>query len=486
LGVHEIIREKDKMNGTSPGSSTLSRRRFLALAAGVPALALVRTPSAAAQAGASPARIAVQAGQELWRIPASVRGFNFWGTRSDAAFMPEYRKIGLGLLRFPPGQAGDQQELQGGLIEDSAKVAHAMNGDMVVEVRLRGGTPEKAAAAVVYTNFTRKYGARYWEVGNEPDEYRRRADEPNFSPDWYAERFRAYAQAMKGVDPSIKVFGPVLSNKLDAWMRPFITECGDIVDGLSWHFYGGSDKQLEAELLASPARFDRQVEQVRGWWRDPAVNPKGHTREVPLLISEYGASYVTNNPKNLTTQAAAVWTADMLGHLVTQRVDMAAYFTLWGIENHGVWDNRGKIRPVYYTFLLFNQFGSRLVRAESDQALLPAYAALREDGALSMMVVNKSPNTTYRAAIELQDFVAGASVQLWRHDKGTPGAQLSYDGPLAPLDVAFPPYSTTVLVLPPRGGLPTALLWAGAGGAALIGGILALRRRRVGQRIGSG
>jgi hypothetical protein len=95
------------------------------------------------------------------------------------------------------------------------------------------------------------------------------------------------------------------------------------------------------------------------------------------------------------------------------------------------------------------------------------------------MVVNKSPDITYRAAIELQGFAAGAPAQLWRHDKETPGAQLAYDGPLAPLDVAFPPYSTTMLVLPPRGALPTALLWAGAAGAALIGGMLALRRRRV-------
>ena len=94
------------------------------------------------------------------------------------------------------------------------------------------------------------------------------------------------------------------------------------------------------------------------------------------------------------------------------------------------------------------------------------------------MVVNKSPDTTYHASIELQGFTAGAPTQLWRHDKATPGTQSAYDGPLAPLDVTFPPYSTTMLVLPPRGALPTALLWAGAAGAALIGGMLALRRRR--------
>jgi hypothetical protein len=459
----------------------LSRRRFLAFAAATPPVwrAAVQQRSAAAQGSETPAQIAVQAGRELWRIPPGVRGFNFWGTRSDAAFMPEYQKIGVHVLRFPPGQTGDQAPVSQELINDSAKVVKAMGGDMVVEVQLQhNGAPEQAAKTVRYANVEKKHGARFWEVGNEPDLYPKRVGEPNYSPAWYNERFRAYSQAMKAEDPSIKLFGPVLSNKLDEWMRPFISECGDIADGLSWHFYGGNSQQSEAALLASTASFDQQVAKVRGWWQDPAVNPKGHTRQVPLLISEYGASYDSNSPRNLTTPAAAVWTADMLGHLVTQRIDLAAYFALWGLSYHGVWDNRGKIRTVYNTFLLFNQFGDRLLAAESDRPLLPAYAALRPDGALSLMIVNKDPDTTYRATIDLQGFSAAAPVRIWRHDKQTPGSASDYTGPLAPIDISVSPYSTTMLVIPARPGLPTPLIVAGAGGAALLAGLAAWRMRR--------
>ncbi len=460
----------------------LSRRRLLAatLAGTIGLRAHQPVPGAEL-----PARIDVDAGQVRWRIPAGLRGFNFWGTRSDAAFMPEYQKIGVSLLRFPPGRVGDEQDLSAQLMDESGRVARALGAELVVEVRLRGGTPEKAAAAVHYMNIERKYGARYWEIGNEPDLYQQRPGEPEFSPDWYNQRFRAYAQAMKAVDPDIKIFGPVLSNKLDEWMRPFITANGDIADGLSWHFYGGSAQTPEVELLASTARFDAQVAQVRDWWRDPASNPKGHTRQVPLLVSEYGASWQTASPKNLTTPAATLWTADMLGHLASQQIDLAAYFTLWGIQYHGVWNNRGKIQPVYYTFLLFNQFGDRLVAARSDQELLPAYAALRADGALSLMIVNKDPATTYRATIELQGFRAAAPVQVWLHDQNHPATQTAYRGPLAPLAVNFPPYSTTMLVIPAQSGLPAPIVWTGLGlgGAALLGGGLALlRRRRRGRR----
>lgn len=459
----------------SLGRATLVRRRALRLvAAAPPALALA---SCAPTAGGPAARIGVDAGREVWRVPRGLRGFNFWGTRSDAAFFDEYRAIGVGMLRFPPGRTGDENDLSEQLMNESGGVASALAADLVVEVRLRGGTPERAAANVRHMNLTKRFGARYWEVGNEPDIYGRRAGEPEFTPQWYAERFRAFAVAMKAVDPSIKVFGPVLSNKLDEWMPPFIRACGDVADGLSWHFYGGNNRLPEADLLASTARFDRQVAQVRGWWRDPALNPRGAGRDVPLLISEYGPSYDSQAQRNLVTHAAALWTADMLGHLLVNRIDLAAYFTLWGIGYHGVWDRRGTPQPAHSVFRLFNEFGDRLLHAESDQPLLPAYAAWRGDGALSLLVINKSPDTAYRAAVEVRGARPAGPVQVWRHIDGAAATLTPYAGPLAPLDVTFPPYSTTLLVIPAEPGAP-ALMWGMLSGAAALAGALALRRRR--------
>src|SRR5258706_14820533 len=152
-GIREqtMSRLIDQLNNpadsTLPTTAALSRRRFLALAAtGAAGLVAARISGAEAQGDETPAQIAVDAGRVLWRIPATVRGFNFQGTRSDAAFMPEYRKLRLGLLRFPPGQAGDQEDLSGDLIDDSAKVTQALGGELEGEGRLRGGTPEKATA----------------------------------------------------------------------------------------------------------------------------------------------------------------------------------------------------------------------------------------------------------------------------------------------------------------------------------------------------
>lgn len=428
----------------------------------------------------TPARIAIDAGRVLWRIPATLRGFNFWGTRADDAFMPEYRAIGVKLLRFPPGRTGDENDLQQSLIDDSAKVARALNGDLTVLVRLRGGAPERAAENVRYANIVKGYGARFWEVGNEPDIYGRRAGEPEFSPEWYAERFRVYAQAMKAVDPSIKIFGPVLSHRLDEWMPPFIRACGDIIDGLCWHFYGGGAALAEADLLASTARFDDQVTRVRNWWRDRSLNPQGANRDAALMISEYGASYETNNPRNLITHAAALWTADMLGHLALNQVDIAAYFTLWGINYHGVWDRRGAPQPVHAIFQLFSGFGERLVAAESDQPLLAAFAALRDDGVLTLLLVNKNPVEGYDITLEPAGFapLTGGRLQLYSAD--APLTALSLASEATPLRFGIPPYTAALLEIPGQETPPAApiALIGGALGLAAAAGALAFIRRR--------
>lgn len=428
-----------------------------------------------------PAQIAVDAGRILWRIPATLRGFNFWGTRADDAFMPEYRAIGVKLLRFPPGRTGDENDLQRSLIDDSAKVARALNGDLTVLVRLRGGTPERAAENVRYTNIDKGYGARFWEVGNEPDIYGRRAGEPEFSPEWYAERFRVYAQAMKAVDPSIKIFGPVLSHKLDEWMPPFIRACGDIIDGLCWHFYGGNAALAEADLLASTTRFDDQAARVRGWWRDRSLNPQGANRDVALMISEYGASYETNNPRNLITHAAALWTADMLGHLALNQIDIAAYFTLWGINYHGVWDRRGAPQPVHAIFQLFSGFGERLVRAESDQPLLAAFAALREDGVLTLLLVNKNPAEGYDMTLEPAGFAPLAGGRMRFYSADAPLTAVSLATETAPLRFTIPPYTAALLEIPGQETppvAPVALIGGALGLAAAAAGALAFIRRR--------
>ncbi|MFD0392375.1 hypothetical protein ACFQ3Z_04465 [Streptomyces nogalater] len=78
------------------------------------------------------------------------------------------------------------------------------------------GTPEEAAGWVRYANITKDYGAKYWEIGNEiygNGHYGsgwEHDDHADKSPREYARQVRAYAEAMKAVDPTVRI-GAVLT-----------------------------------------------------------------------------------------------------------------------------------------------------------------------------------------------------------------------------------------------------------------------------------
>jgi hypothetical protein len=57
-----------------------------------------------------------------------------------------------------------------------------------------------------------------------------------------------------------------------------------------------------------------------------------------------------------------------------------------------------------------------LVAASTDQALLGAYAGLRPDGKLSLLVVNKDPATAYTATLKLRGFAPKAQAAVWTFD----------------------------------------------------------------------
>lgn len=88
------------------------------------------------------------------------------------------------------------------------------------------GTPEEAAAWIHYANKVKGYGIKRWQVGNES------------SGEWeeggtvtarqYAERFVKFARAMRAVDPTIEIEGPVLAG------TDFTTQASGDFDGRSW------------------------------------------------------------------------------------------------------------------------------------------------------------------------------------------------------------------------------------------------------------
>lgn len=437
-------------------------------------LAMIGLRLADTAARLEPVHIVVRADETLAPVSPLLFGQNYgpWMNTTDV-YVTLYQDAGVTLLRFPAGNWGDENDIFPNMVNDLAMLADALNAEVSVQARSwRKGTPEKAAELVRYCNVENDYGFRYWEVGNEPDLYARRANrsgDPVFDVDWYNARFREFAEAMKAVDPNIQIVGPVVTGGwrkrgtelVEGWIPAFFAANGDIVDVISWHWYPHGNELNDAEALATPVEIEEQVETIRAWWRDPEINPLGHERPVPpLFLSEYSVSWSSGTSRHLSGQVAALWDAEVVGRMAKLEVEMAAHFALQGTRWHGLIGMLEAPRPVYGVYRLYSHWGTTQVMvASSDEQMLPAFASLRDnenenenedDGALAVIVINKHPTQAREATLTIEGFRSSGSARIWLQDEEHPTVEELPTITIAgTFPYTFPPYSVTLLILEP-------------------------------------
>ena len=166
---------------------------------------------------------------------------------------------------------------------------------ITVNVEGRGATAEEAAAWVEYCNgpsssthgalrardgHPEPYGVKYWEIGNEiwGDWVRGHSDAAT-----YARNLLRYAEAMRRVDPSIRVIA-VGDNDM-AWNRVVLRAAGEQIDYLAvHHYYSQRDMQGDLRnLMARPLHYERFYGEV-----DTVIRELAPKRRPRLAINEWG------------------------------------------------------------------------------------------------------------------------------------------------------------------------------------------------------
>lgn len=258
-------------------------------------------------------------------------------------------------------------------------------------------TAENAAAIVKELNVTRGLGVTYFSVGNEPDLYVDQKVKPStWTVTDYCSTFAAFADAMKAVDPTIKVIGPELSWKYQIgdstndWFTPFLRGCGNKADVLSIHRY-----PFDATQTKTAAAMD-DGEQYRALLRRlrKAMNDAGLS-SLPLAVTEANITWddAPDRPvgdASPGTLPAALWLADNFGVSLEEGVFTTDYWSIREGWSLGMLDGDTP-RPAYYALLLFGQnFGPERVAVQKSLMGISVYASRDSNaGRTTVILVNR-------------------------------------------------------------------------------------------------
>jgi hypothetical protein len=406
-----------------------------------------------------PDTLYVNTDSRLGEISPYLYGTNYGPAQAiPLEMMPYAKQAGFTVFRFPGGAWTDRGALSPVQIDQFIEFCKEFNALPTISVALKNGSPEMAAELVRYTNIEQRYKVKYWSIGNEPTLYEHELGETydtvRFNQEW-----RAIALAMKAVDPTIKLMGPELhqwgtsaeSTLRDSsgrdWMIEFLKENGDLVDVITVHRYP-LWKPFAESVTPSELRENTQE------WEDLVIYLRQliheHTgRDLPIAFTE-----VNSDPRSVMMGEAtpdtlynAIWYADVLGKLGRQNVFMVNQWVVSQSTTGLGLFMRNTIRATLYTFSLYTHFGNERVYASSGFEYVNIYAARREDGALSIMIVNLNDE---QKDIPLRiDGMRFKSAEAWRldasHEAESIGSLTLGQGTI----LTLPGWSATLYVLYP-------------------------------------
>ena len=409
---------------------SLAAALILVLAAACSSLnptAAPRIPTPTILPTAAPGTLSVNPSIDLGPISPYIFGTNYGPMQAVVQErVPDVEKAGFTVLRFPAGAWSDQMDLIPFQIDMFMTFCKQAGAIPTITVRLLNGMPEKAAKLVRYTNIEKKYGVVYWSIGNEPNLFASQQhiqyDTAMFNPQW-----RAIAQAMKAVDPTIKLLGPETSQWSSTyettpkdsagrdWMTEFLKANGDLVDIVTVHrypMYSPTDGPVTVQQLRDDTHtWLAQIDYLNSLVKQ--LTGKSLSQAWTEVNSDPSSAMF--NPASPDSFYNAIWYADVLGQMIQGKVFMVNQWVI-SQRSGGLGLLYGAdIRPTFYVFPLYKHFGSQQVQAASGVKDVDIFAATRPDGTLTLMIINLGDvEETVTLSVSGQ---ASVEADLWLLDK---------------------------------------------------------------------
>ncbi len=364
----------------------------------------------------------------------------------------------------------------------------------MVAVNLGTGTAQEAASWVYYANIVRGYDIKYWEIGNET-EGQWEPGGPLPAED-FVRRYIEYYEAMKAVDPSILVLGPVSGSFFDnsnmydgkGYVQDFIGFLhakGDdsYINGIDFHWFPNYGTYTASQALASTSTLDAYPASLNSWLSGVAG---GAT--IPVFVSQFNEdAFDANGQVQLLD---GLWVADSLGHLITDfgARGSANYYAVFMLGEDAATNPAGgdmgylcgtsgayQYQPHASYWAMRMMAVDWAIPGDTNHhqllsttvggvpvSLFAAYSDYRPDGVVSLAVVNKDPANAYNTRITGLPFTPNSTASGWTFDSSnyqwvntgampyhaapdTAPTAVTLTGVSGSFPVTFQPYSITVL-----------------------------------------
>ena len=392
----------------------------------LPLVACTNTqPSTGATPGPQPG-IFIDAGYRYQAISPLVYGTNTGPWQTIGIDQRQFAQAtGMSMIRWPGGNWGDENDVTPLMVDEYMQLCTQVGAIPSIHVRVFGGTPSKAAELVEYVNKTKKYGVKYWAIGNEPDLFVKKRGAARYGIADYVADFVAYRQAMKAVDPTIVVMGPELSQfgpnesyPRDAtgeyWLRGFLRAVPD-VEMLSLHRYPFGERPVTPDMLAAdPPSWTASIAYTRQLMRELIG------KEIPIAITEANSDWSgrVDDVAGTNSWANALWWTDVLARLISAECQIVNQFCMGAIPAQGI----GLFGPVAYNsaplptfeaYRLLQKLGTIRLHASIDSENGHVLAAQRDDNVITLVYVNHAT-----AAVTTPLTIANATIrgpaQVWQ------------------------------------------------------------------------
>jgi len=462
----------------------------------------------------TPVTVTVNAGGSLGAIPPAAFGLNtaVWdGHLRDPGIPGLLTGAGITALRFPGGSTSDvyhwrTQTTDGGdaypfnTFDAFMGIAKKIGAVPIITVNYGsnadgtgGGDPNEAAAWVDYSNNTRKYGVKYWEIGNEiygNGEYGAKWEKDLHAahdPTTYGNNVVTFANAMKAKDPTIDV-GVVLTTpdnwpdkQTPNWNTGVLAACGTKIDFVIVHWYAnGSGNESDSGLLSSTGNLGAKVSAVRSLI---AQYCGSNAPNVQIFLTESNSA-AFNPGKQTVSLVNALFAAD---DYMTWLENGVANVDWWGLHNgantsgnnssklygsaaygdYGVLSSASNGEPPadapfpsYYGIQMLNDLGhpgDTMVLSSSSTSLLRVHAIKRTDGSVSILLLNDDPSNSDTVTVSVNG--PKLSTKGTRYDFGPSQVTAPASAANAPtksrishvgnrFTITVPAYTESVVIIP--------------------------------------